>query len=171
MHETIRQYDALSDEQHQRLFNWGDDIWGAAGVRRTTGLLPETHFVLERYGLAASHVNLRHSSAVVGGQTLRLAGLGGVVTAREAQGQGYASRLIRHVIEFYEREWQVEAGFLFCFERFVPFYSSLGFQQVPFPVVVDQPEGPSTSPSLGMVKARNGVVWPGGKVQLLTFPW
>jgi integrase len=44
-------------------------------------------------------------------------GVGGVVTVPGAQKKGLARRLMQHTAEFFEREWKVDAGLLFCFPK------------------------------------------------------
>jgi len=170
MIETIKQSEHLSEAESARLFGWSDDIFGASGWT-IANRAAQLHFILEFDGLAVSHLNLVKAEVAVGAQQLSVAGIGGVVTRGDAQGKGCARKLLRLAAEFFEREWQVDAGMLFCFERLVPYYASQGWQLIKFPVIIDQPTGRIEYPSSAMVLPCAEKTWPEGTVEVDGFPW
>ena len=170
MAEEIRQVAALSDEERARLFGWGDDIFGAAGL----GLIwhqKDSHFILDLDGESVSHVGVLKHEVSVGGHLVLVGGVGGVVTVPAAQGRGYAGRLMRHTARFFEEEWKVEAGLLFCLSRMVPYYEALGWKIVEDTVLVEQPTGRIAPPLRAMTLSFGGRAWPAGEVELRSLPW
>lgn len=170
MTEELRQADVLTDEELKRLFGWGEDIFGTANSD-LKWRPKDVHFLIYEDGKPASHASILRHEIAVGGKPLMVAGLGGVVTHPEAQGKGYARRLVRHASEFFEREWEVEAGLLFCLKRMVTYYGALGWQLLPEKVIIDQPSGKIVSPLEVMVLPCRGQSWPNGEVELKSLPW
>ncbi|HEX7998352.1 MAG TPA: GNAT family N-acetyltransferase [Pyrinomonadaceae bacterium] len=170
MAEEIRQANVMTDEETERLFNWGEDIFGAKSYA-LSWRRKELHFFLDVDDEPLSHVGLLKHEVSVGGRPLMVAGLGGVVTRPEAQGRGYARRLVKHAAAFFTQEWKVEAGLLFCLQRMVPYYASLGWQTLRQPVLIEQPHGEVESPLPVMVLPCNGRTWPDGEVNLQSRPW
>jgi len=66
----------------------------------------------------------------VGGRGVRIAGIGGVSTAPEHRGRGYATAALEAAARFAFDDLRVEIGMLFCDERMVPFYERLGWRLV-----------------------------------------
>jgi hypothetical protein len=48
---------------------------------------------------------------------------------------------MQHTAEFFEREWKVDAGLLFCLPKLTAYYEALGWQEVESPVLIEQPSG------------------------------
>ena len=170
MSEIIKQSKQLTDEEGARLFGWGDDPFGATGFH-IANRPPELHFVLAANGLAMSHMSGVHAEVIVGEQTLLVGGIGGVVTRGDAQGKGYAGRLLRHAVAFFKSEWKVDAGMLFCFERLVPYYAAQGWQLIESPVLIEQPAGQVEYPARAMMLPIGSSQWPQGAVQVNGLPW
>ena len=86
----IKRSGTLSDAQWQKLFGWGEDIFGANDL----GLKwrpKDLHFLLFENGEElVSHVGVLKHTISVGGNPVTVGGVGGVVTVAEAQGKGYA---------------------------------------------------------------------------------
>ena len=170
MVEEIRQAASITGEEKERLYNWGEDIFGATSYAlkwRTK----DVHFFMYVDGRALSHASLLSHEVSVEGRPVAVAGLGGVVTRPEAQGRGYASRLIHHAVEFFKREWKVEAGLLFCVPRMVSYYARLGWQTIEGPVLIEQPRGRIRAPLPAMILPCSGRAWPRGEVELRSLPW
>lgn len=169
MAEAIRQADIITDEERERLFLWGEDIFGV-GSLAVQWRPKETHFFMDVDGQPLSHVGLLKHEVSVGGKPLTVAGVGGVVTRPEAQGRGYARRLLQHATEVFTDEWNVDAGFLFCLPRLEPYYAALGWQRVKETVHVEEPEK-VTIPIYAMVLPRGVSEWPAGEIELQSRPW
>jgi Acetyltransferase (GNAT) domain len=91
--------------------------------------------------------------------------VGGVVTVPEAQKKGLARRLMQHTAEFFEREWKVDAGLLFCLPKLTAYYEALGWQEVESPVLIEQPSDKRPDEVSGfrialLARAREGISHP-----------
>jgi GNAT superfamily N-acetyltransferase len=122
-------------------------------------------------GQPASHVGVLRHAVFVAGTPVTVGGVGGVVTAPEAQKKGYAARLMRRAAEFFENEWKVEAGLLFCLPKMIPYYESLGWRKINELVLIEQLDGVIESPIGIMVLPFGDGAWPDGEVELKSFPW
>lgn len=165
----IRQADRLTDAEKEKLFGWGDDIFGADDLN-LRWRPKDVHFLMEVDGQTVSHVGVLKHEISVGSQLVTVGGVGGVVTTPAFQKNGYARELMQHATEFFKK-WQVDAGLLFCLRRRVPYYESQGWQVIDGPVMVEQPSGRIVSPLEVMVLLLSRAGWPEGVVQLNSFPW
>lgn len=170
MKEEIEQTERFADEEKRLLFGWGEDIFGVSSLN-LRWRPKQLHFLLRLDGKAVSHVGLLRHEVSVAGESMTVGGIGGVVTLPEAQGRGFARRLMKRAMEVAERDSQVDAGLLFCLERLVPYYEALGWQLVNDRVLIEQPNGKIGSPLKVMVLPCGGFVWPVGEVELNSFPW
>ncbi len=170
MAEEIRQASVITDEESERLFKWGADIFGLAPYT-VTFRKKDVHFFMDVDNEPMSHVGILKHEVSVGGTPLTIAGLGGVVTRPEAQGKGYARRLIERAVEFFGQEWKVEAGLLFCLPQLERYYASLGWQPLKETVLIEQPSGQIKMPFRAMVFPCQGRPWPAGEVELRSLPW
>lgn len=169
MSKELRQAEFLTDLEKQKLFDWGDDIFGVSSLElRWRG--KDYHLLMYIDGSPVSHVGILKHSASIGGQSLMVGGVGGVVTVPEEQNRGHARELMQHAPKLLE-EWRVAAGLLFCLKRTVPFYESQGWQLVEQPVLIEQPRCEIISPLEVMVLPFAGHPWPNGNVKLNSFPW
>lgn len=170
MAEEIRQTEVLTHEETERLFGWGENIFGEL-PHKLAWREKDLHFLLYADGELVSHAAvLKHEVKVNAGPVI-VGGVGGVVTVPEAQGRGFARRLVRHADEFLEREWKVAAGLLFCRPELMPLYESLGWQAVESEVLIEQPSGKIVSPMPVMVFPFGGRKWPSGSIDLQSLPW
>jgi GNAT superfamily N-acetyltransferase len=170
MAERIKRASVLTDDEREWLFHWGDNIFGDPPAE-LKWRSKDVHFVLYKDGEPVSHVSILKHEIKVGRKPLLVAGLGGVVTRPEAQGKGFASKLMRRAAKYFKQEWQVDAGLLFCLPHMVPYYEWLGWHVIEEPVFFRQPSGKIESPFIVMVLPCNGHDWPAGKVELKSLPW
>jgi GNAT superfamily N-acetyltransferase len=170
MAEEIRQAESLTDEQKQRLFGWGDNIFGVASYK-LSWRPKDLHFLLYLDGEPVSHVGVLKHVISLNGEPATVGGVGGVVTLPEAQKKGFARRLMRHTAKFFEREWKVDGGLLFCLPGLKSYYEALGWQEVESAVVVAQPNGKIASPLPVMVLPLSEGGWSSGSIDLRSLPW
>lgn len=170
--ETIRQLPVLSEEETS-VFRWSDDVFNTAGYGYTMPQCgrPDTHFILEIEGKPACRLNARRRAVDVAGQQVLVAGFGAILTRPEAQGKGYARRLMQHALASCEREWKVEAGMIFCLDHMTRYYQSLGWQRLEVPVMIEQPGGVIETPTTTLVWPLAGRQWPHGMVVINGLPW
>ncbi len=170
MSETIRVVKELTDDERQRLFGWGEHIFGIED-QKYTWRPKDLHIILDVDGEAASHVGLIEQTVKVAGKPIRVAGVGAVVTAGEMHGRGYAQKTMRYAERVMCEELNVEFGLLFCLDRLKPFYERQHWQPVQEPVEIDQPSGKMISPLNVLVLPCKGQTWPAGAVDLCSLPW
>ncbi|MEM8612611.1 MAG: GNAT family N-acetyltransferase [Cyanobacteria bacterium P01_H01_bin.105] len=170
MVEAIRQAKSLSDEEKQRLFGWGKNIFGV----ETFNLRwrpKDLHFLFYSNGELTSHVGVLAHIVTVNGESVTVGGVGGVVTTPKAQKQGYARRLMQHTAQFLECEWKVAAGLLFCLPGMMAYYEALGWQRVEGSVLVEQPNGKIISPLFVMTLPLHKGEYLNGRIELCSLPW
>lgn len=170
MSENIRFVRELTDAERQRLFGWGEHIFGIEDANYTWRP-KELHFILDVDNDPVSHVGLIDHTVSVAGQPVRVAGVGGVATAGDMHGRGYARKTLRHAVKYMCEELKVEFGLLFCLDRLMPFYARQNWQLLHEPVEIDQPSGRMTSPLNVMVLPCGDRVWPAGVTDLQSLPW
>jgi hypothetical protein len=170
MSETIRVAKELTADERERLFGWGENIFGLED-NKYTWRPKEVHIILDVDGQAASHVGLLEQTVDVAGQPVRVGGVGAVVTAGEMHGRGLAQKALRYAERFMCEELQVEFGLLFCLDRLKPFYARQNWQLVSEPVKFDQPSGKMISPLNVMVLPCGERIWPAGAIDLCSLPW
>lgn len=170
MTESIRVVKEFTDEDRQRLFGWGENIFGLED-NKYVWRPKDLHVILDVEGKAASHVGLIEHTVSVAGQPVRVAGIGGVATNDEMHGRGYAQKAMRFAEKLMCEDLHVEFGLLFCLDRLKPFYERQNWQLVQDPVEFDQPSGKMLSPLNVMVLPCTERSWPQGAVDLLSLPW
>jgi hypothetical protein len=170
MTESIRVVKEFSDEDRQRLFGWGENIFGIED-NKYTWRPKDLHIILDVEGVAASHVGLLVQAVKVAGQPVRVAGFGGVATNSELHGRGYAQKAMRFAEKYMCEDLQVEFGLLFCLDRLKPFYERQHWQLVQDLVEFDQPTGKMFSPLNVMVLPCGERSWPTGAIDLCSLPW
>jgi hypothetical protein len=168
--EEIRLTRELTDAERQRLFGWGENIFGIDD-HKYQWRPKDLHFILEVDGQAASHVGVLEQVVSVEGQPVKVGGIGAVVTVGELHGRGYAQKTLRQAEAHMCKEMKVEFGFLFCLDRLMPFYARQGWQLVNHPVEFEQTSGKMRSPMNVMVLPCGSHAWPDGAVDLCSFPW
>ncbi len=173
MHIEIKPSNTLTPTEKEKLFEWGDDIFGAADTPFTE--LPhqskQHSFILSENGEPASHVGILKHTVQVAGQAITVGGIGGVATNPAYQGKGHAKQLLKEAASYFKNEWQVEFGMLFCFERLAPFYQSLGWQAVEDEVYVDVENGKILWTIETMVLPLQTSNWPEGRIDINGYFW
>ena len=166
----IRIADNLSDEERERIFRWGQDIFGVDHLN-LRWKPKDLHILVDVDGRAVTHVGLLRHTVNVGERALNVCGVGGVVTAGDEHGKGYASHAMQYAADFMRRELAVDFGLLFCRDALIPFYERLGWQTVSETVEIEQPDGPVESPLNVMILPCGEESWPSSVVKLNSFPW
>src|SRR5688500_4259672 len=170
MADEIRQAEVLTDEEKQLLFGWGENIFGVAALK-LSWRPKDLHFLLYSGGEPVSHVGILKHVVTVNAESVTVGGVGGVVTVPEAQKKGFARQLMRHAAKFFEQEWKVDAGLLFCLPKLTEYYEALGWQEVDSPVQLEQPSGKIVLPLRVMVLPLSKEEWPNGSIELGSLPW
>jgi GNAT superfamily N-acetyltransferase len=166
----IKQVTSLTEGEQQRLFGWGENIFGVQG-HSLQWRHKDLRFLLYDQAELVSHAGILQHAVSVSGKSILVAGLGGVVTVPGAQRKGFARQLVEHVMKYAETEWQAEAGLLFCRPEMITYYSALGWQAVESSAMIDQPNGRVASPLPVMVLPFRDLHWPPGTIDLKSLPW
>jgi hypothetical protein len=170
MSEHIRVVKELTDEERERLFGWGENIFGIEDSLYTWRP-KDLHVVLDVDGKSASHVGLVDHVVSVAGKHVRVGGVGAVATNGLMHGHGYAQKTMRYAEKYMCEELKVEFGLLFCLDRLKPFYERQNWQLLNEPVEFDQPSGKMVSPLNVMVLPCKDETWPAGTTDLCSLPW
>jgi GNAT superfamily N-acetyltransferase len=100
-------------EGDYRVLAWHDDMWG--GI-----------------------VEVLRREILVGGQRVKVGGVGGVMTLPHMRGRGLAKAAMRRTADFICGELDAAAGMLYCLDEMVPFYAALGWQVLNRPITYQQ---------------------------------
>ena len=160
----------LTDEEKRLLYEWGENIFGVE-AHKLRWRPKDLHFLLYDGDNPLSHIGILKHVISVNGQPATVAWVGGVVTVPEAQGKGHARRLMQHAAEFSEREWNVDAGLLFCRPELMDYYEALGWQEFDGAVLIEQAEGNIESPLCVLTLPLSERNWTAGNIELRSFPW
>ncbi len=147
---------AFAGDEVGRGYQWSDNDWNL-------WLRSEGEFI--------SHVGVVDRIVTAGGQPLRIGGVGAVATAPEWRRRGYARQLMEAAAVFMRDELRVRAGLLLCGDEMAPYYGRLGWQTVPSPLLVDQPQGKVVMAATIMVLPFDETPWPAGTVDLCGLPF
>ena len=166
----IRFAEALTDEEKQALFGWGENIFGVED-KLYRWQSKDYHFITEEDGQPLSHVGVIKTTVKAGGTDVTVGGIGGVVTRPEAQGRRLVHAAMRRAAEFMCDELSVDAGMLFCLQRLMPFYAGQGWRLLEDETEFEQPSGRVVSPFRVMVLPCGDYEWPAGRVEIAGLPW
>lgn len=170
MSVEIRYAEALTEEERQALFGWGENIFGIEDANYRWRP-KDFHFITEEDGRPLSHVGVIKTTVSAGGREVTVGGVGGVVTVPEAQGRHLVHAAMRQADEFIRHELGAEFGLLFCLPRLAPFYARQGWLLVEEEIEIEQPSGKVTWPYHVMAKPCGERVWPAGRVEVGGLPW
>jgi predicted N-acetyltransferase YhbS len=148
--------EAFAHDDFGRRYKWADNDWS---------------LLLNLEGEVVSHIGVVERTVTVEGLPLRVGGISAVATALRWQRHGLARQLMEMAAGFMRADLQKEFGLLICDEQKVPYYRRLGWQAVPGPLRVSQPQGQITLPTNIMVLPLTDRAWPAGTIDLGGLPW
>ena len=129
------------------------------------------NLMLEAGAELAAHVGIVERTVLAGGQPVRVGGVGAVATRLAWRRQGCARQLLEAAAVFMRAELQAAAGLLVCSPTMAGYYGRLGWQVVPGPLWIDQPQGKVQMPATIMVLPLHLPAWPAGPIDLCGLPW
>ena len=130
-------------ERHE-ITGGADDPAGVA-VTGLTWRDKDIHFGVRQHGRLVAHAGLIQATVSLGGRSLPVAGLGGVVVAPGLRGSGLA-RLVVTAATDHARGTEAELGLLFCWPRLIPLYERLGWRRWRGPLAVRSVAGDVPTP-------------------------
>lgn len=139
---------------------WRDVVWAHADRRI---VISEEHGIVCHAG-----VFFRHGS--IGGASVYLCGIGGVMTAPAARKNGYAGAAMKRAAEMMAEEG-IDFGLLFCEPHNVKLYGNLGWQVFSGTVHCTQPSGPMTFDMMPTMILPIRMTPEHGKIDLCGLPW
>lgn len=131
----------------------------------------ELHFILKFGGDSVGHLGLIREQIEIDGKMYDVAGVGDLVAIPQMRGKGVARRLMNHATDFFLKEWKVDAGVLFCFEKLVEYYQAMGWEIASNPVYVLQPSEKIRFPNKMMNFLGAGITWREGIIDINGHPW
>ncbi|AFZ66402.1 GNAT family N-acetyltransferase [Deinococcus peraridilitoris] len=172
---------ALTTAQHEairRLLNAAFPEFRAAWAKSTFwGSLPEQRIWLEdSTGRVLAHLVFSRRRIGVGEREVHIAGVGGVCTDPELQGQGLGRQLMQELRRVLQGACPADFAFLGCRMEVVGFYERCGFSRVPQVVRYLDPDDVvwvhNRGPAM-VLPARAALShWPkSGLIDLRGLPW
>ncbi len=151
----------------KQLTDWFESEFG----RADSWAAPDHYVLLHRQGRLAGRLGVFDAKVSVGGEIIRVGGIGGVATKPEFRHQGVASTMLSRAAEFMRKEFRVEFGFLLCRHEVSPVYAKMGWIRVPGPTTFTRAGVVSTYPNDTMILPLAGKAWPSGPIDMLGLPW
>ena len=121
-----------------------------------------------------SLVEVVQRTILVGGQPVRVGGVGGVSTHPEHRYKGYSAMALREAAHLMFDELNVEFGMLFCAPEMETFYGKLGWQPIhkPFRHLDHETSQPTWDEnSMILPSPGSSRQWPDGEVDLNGHGW
>ncbi|MEL7234775.1 MAG: GNAT family N-acetyltransferase [Chloroflexota bacterium] len=141
----------------------GPDLIDSRGIQWTPGTWCVVVYSYNEFG---AYAEVLEREIIVGGQTVRVGGIGGVMSLPHMRGKGLAKAGMRAMTDYICTEMQADAGMLYCAPHNVAFYQSLGWQQIERHITYHQYNGTHVL-DMGESSDDNVLVMPCGD---LVFP-
>ena len=107
----------------------------------------------------------------VGGETLRVAGVGGMATHPDHQHQGHGSALLKATEDFMRAELRVPFGLLICADATRPFYERARWQVAADALTHEQDGKRQVLKTCVMILPLTSREWLSGEIDLCGLPW
>ena len=166
----VRPAAELGDDLRGQIAQWTVDMFGVEELKYEWSR-PDWHVLVWLGDELVTQLAITERVAQVGGEAVRLAGIGGVMTPKQLRGRGLANAAMRSAVYFMKNTLDAEFGLLLCSARLVPYYERLGWQLVAAPVRFEQSTGDEMWEEEAMVMAFTDRPWPPGAVALCGPPW
>lgn len=150
------QEDGFGDQPWTAEYRWAPADW---------------RLLLRDGGEPVSYLGITTRLGAVGGEPVRLGGIGSVATPTALRGRGYATELLRRSAGFMFDELGLDLGLLFCLPHLVPYYGSRGWIEVRSGVWIEQPRGRIRWPHGAMVRPKPGAAWHDAEIDVRGLPW
>lgn len=118
-----------------------------------------------------SQLCLHRRTIRAGGETVVVAGVGGVATHPHWQRRGLASQVLGAAAPFMREQMKVPFGLLVCADETQPVYARNGWQTVSHCLTFVQEGRRRKLDTCVMILPLGGQPWPAGEIDLLGLPW
>ncbi len=108
---------------------------------------------------------------LIGAESVRVAGLGGVATDPQWQRHGFALQILREAEKFMRDDIGVAFGLLICDKEIQPYYTRGGWINVAQSLRYSQADQRRVLNTCVMVLPLANQVWPSGEIDLCGSPW
>ena len=166
----VRRTADLDEAEIATFAQWPRDIFGEQEDKYEWAK-PDWHVVVRSEGRYVCHAAITERAAMAGGEPVRLAGIGNLMTPPAWRRRGLAAAAMREAAAFMRDTPRVEFGLLLCSAGLVPWYCKLGWRHVNAPLTFDQPSGRVRWDEEVMVLACTDRAWPAGPIDLCGLPW
>jgi predicted GNAT family N-acyltransferase len=140
----------LTEEQYAELVGDEEDPWGAASIPLQWRPKDRHVAVCDGDGKLVAAAGLVVVRVQFGGQQpIAVVGIGGVIVAAPHRRRGLGCQVISAVVRR-AHDMGPDLAMLFCRPALVELYRQHGFDEVPGPVLVDQPSGVVEMPCVTM---------------------
>lgn len=159
---------AIAPELRDKLDRWSDAEFGQIPYQWAPA---EWYAAAYLDGLLAGSLTIVTREISAGGEAVRVAGIGNVMTKPEYRRRGLATAMMRAAAELMRTRLEVEFGLLICQPRVAPVYANVGWTGVRGPTQFRQQSGTTTYPHDTMVLKLTAREWPIGTIDLRGLPW
>ena len=171
---TFQTSDCLEDEL-EREIDTLDHLAFSEGGEEDNSIewaMSSTWYALGRLdGRLVSQIGIVDRTIQAGGQTLSIAGVGGVATHPDFQRRGFARVLLQAAYEQMRQRGGYDFAMLFCGTLMIPYYTKRGYCLVHNPLYILQSGQRVLFDSNKMVRPLSGKPWPEGEVDVNGAPW
>jgi predicted acetyltransferase len=118
-----------------------------------------------------SNVHIIERTVLVGGQSVRVGGIGNVATKVEWRKRGYATRALQVAVDFLRDPLKVDFGLMIATEKMIPSYEKRGWKVVAQSIQIQQPDGRRAFSIPVMTLPVLKQDWPEGVIDICGLPW
>ncbi|MBN2388156.1 MAG: GNAT family N-acetyltransferase [Anaerolineales bacterium] len=122
-------------------------------------------------GELVSHLGIVVREASVGGQPVRLGGVGHVATKVEWRKRGFASAAMQTAQAYLCEPLAVDFGLVMCNDEMVSYYEKFGWERVADSLLAEQQGRKKAFAYPVLTLQVNGGKWPPGEIDLCGLPW
>ena len=143
--------------------------WGHLPIQWAT--VPGFYVFVKNEDKLIGSLELYVRTISVGGQSLTVGGIGGVLTNPEWRGRRVARAMLKMSEDLIRDELGLDFGLLLCPEKVAPLYTKSGWLTVAGPTTFEQPHGTVVARQLTMILSCKERQWPDGEIDLCGLPW
>jgi aminoglycoside 2'-N-acetyltransferase I len=151
----------------RKLRRWFENEFGRADRWAS----PDYYVLLSLDEQLAGRLGVLDRKVSVGGEIVRVGGIGGVATKPDFRHRGVASAMLAHADEFMKNDLGLEFGLLLCLHEVSPVYANMGWMVVPGPATFTRAGVAATYPNDTMILRLAGKTWPPGPIDMRGLPW
>lgn len=117
------------------------------------------------------NIHIIERTILVGGQAVKVGGIGNIATKVEWRKRGYAAAALKVAVDFLRDPLGVDFGLMIAVERMIPRYERTGWKVIAHSMLVEQPDGRREFDIPILVLPICRETWPEGAIDLCGLPW